>query len=292
VAEAKVGVIGGSGFYQMAALTDSYEVRVDTPFGEPSSAITVGSLEGQRVAFLARHGPGHRILPQEVPSRANVYALKTLGVEAIVGVSAVGSLREEIEPRHIVVPDQLLDRTRGRPSTFFGQGLVAHISFGDPFCPQVRAALVESAREAGATAHSGGTYVAVEGPAFSTRAESNLYRSWGADVIGMTALPEAKLAREAEICYGILACATDYDCWHDAEAEVTAELIVANLRETVAASQEAVRLFLRRLRDDRPCQCREALANALVTPFDRVQADTLAKLEPLIAKYRAAEKTV
>ncbi len=288
MAEAKVGVIGGSGFYQMEGLTDSYELRLDTPFGEPSSAIVVGTLEGERIAFLSRHGPRHRILPQELPARANIYALKTLGVELIVGVGAVGSLREEIEPLHLVVPEQLIDRTGGRPSTFFGEGLVVHIGFAEPFCPEVRQALAASAQEAGATTHNGGTYVTIEGPAFSTRAESNLYRAWGADVIGMTALPEAKLAREAEICYGILACATDYDCWHDDEADVSADLIVGNLRENVAVSQEALRLFLRRLPVDRRCDCRNALANALVTPFELVPPATLAKLEPLIAKYMAA----
>ena len=288
MAEATVGIIGGSGFYQMEGLSDAYEVRADTPFGEPSSAIVVGTLEGERVAFLSRHGPCHRILPQELPSRANIYALKTLGVEVIVGVSAVGSLREDIEPLHLVVPDQLIDRTRGRPSTFFGEGLVAHIGFADPFCPELRPPLVASAREAGATAHDGGTYKAVEGPAFSTRAESNLYRSWGAEIIGMTALPEAKLAREAEICYSILACATDYDCWHDDEADVSAGLIVANLRKNVSVSQEAIRLFLRRLPGQRQCGCRRALGDALVTPLELVPPATLAKLEPLIAKYLTA----
>ncbi len=288
MAEAKVGVIGGSGFYQMDGLTDADELHVETPYGEPSSAIIVGTLEGERIAFLSRHGPGHRILPQELPNRANIYAMKTLGVETIVGVSAVGSLREEIEPLHLLVLDQIIDRTRGRPSTFFGEGLVAHIGFADPFCPELRPALAASAREAGAITHSGGTYVTVEGPAFSTRAESNLYRTWGADVIGMTASPEAKLAREAEICYAILACATDYDCWHDEEADVTADLIVANLQKNVAVSQEAVRLFLRRLPTERQCGCRSALANALVTPLDLVPPATLARLEPLIAKYLTA----
>ena len=288
MAEARVGVIGGSGFYQIDGLTNADELHVDTPYGEPSSAIVVGMLEGERIAFLSRHGPGHRILPQELPNRANIYAMKTLGVETIVGVSAVGSLREEIKPLHLLVPDQIIDRTRGRPSTFFGEGLVAHISFADPFCPELRLALIASAREAGATAHSGGTYVAVEGPAFSTRAESNLYRTWGADVIGMTALPEAKLAREAEICYAILACTTDYDCWHDDEADVTADLIATSLQKNVAVSQEALRLFLRRLPSERKCGCRSALANALVTPLDLVPPATLARLEPLIAKYVTA----
>jgi len=269
----------------MDALTDVEELQIDTPFGEPSGDIVVGTLEGERVAFLPRHGTGHHILPQELPARANIYALKSLGVEMIVGVSAVGSLRQEIEPLHLIAPDQVIDRTRGRPSTFFGEGLVAHIAFADPFCPFMRSALVASAREAGATVHDGGAYVAVEGPAFSTRAESNLYRSWGADVIGMTALPEAKLAREAEICYAILACATDFDCWHASEADVTAEMIVANLRKNVAVSQEAVRLFLRRLPDERRCDCRTALANALITPFDLVPPATLTKLDLLIRKY-------
>lgn len=288
MAEAKVGVIGGSGFYQMDGLSGAEELRIETPFGEPSSPIVVGTLEGERVAFLARHAPGHRILPSELPSRANIYALKTLGVEIIIGVSAVGSLREDIEPLHLVVPDQLIDRTRGRPSTFFGEGLVAHIAFADPFCPDVRAALAGAARDAGAMTHNGGAYVVIEGPAFSTRAESNLYRMWGADIIGMTALPEAKLAREAEICYAILACSTDYDCWHDSEESVTAELIVANLLKNVAVSREALRLFLRRLPQDRQCACRSALSDALVTPLDLVPPDTLAKLEPLLRDYLPA----
>jgi len=288
VAEAIVGIIGGSGFYRMEGLTGARELRPDTPFGAPSGEIALGTLEGVPVAFLPRHGPGHRILPGELPARANVYAMKTLGVEIIVGVSAVGSLREDIEPLHLVVPDQLIDRTRGRPATFFGEGLVAHIAFADPFCPDVRPALVASAREAGATAHNGGTYVAIEGPAFSTRAESNLYRTWGADVIGMTALPEAKLAREAEICYAVLACATDYDCWHEDEADVSAGLIVANLRKNVAVSQETLRLFLRRLPTDRRCECRNALAGALVTPFDQVPPETLARLEPIVGRYLTA----
>lgn len=290
MAEAKVGIIGGSGLYRMDGLTDAEELRPETPFGEPSGPIVVGTLEGHRVAFLPRHGAGHRILPHDLPARANVYALKSLGAETIVGVSAVGSLREEIEPLHLVMPDQVIDRTQGRPSTFFGEGLVAHIGFADPFCPETRTALVASAREAGATVHDGGTYVVVEGPAFSTRAESNLYRNWGAHVIGMTALPEAKLAREAEICYAILACATDYDCWHDAEADVTAEMIVANIRKNVAVSQAAVRLFLRRLPRQRKCACRDALASALVAQLDLVPPETLAKLEPILRKYVAARK--
>ena len=285
---ARVAVIGGSGFYGMAQLTDAQEIRVETPFGPPSDAILVGTLDGERVAFLPRHGRGHRILPSELPARANIYALKLLGVEVVIGVSAVGSLREDIEPLHLVVPDQVIDRTRGRTSTFFGEGLVAHIAFADPFCPALRDVLVGSARAAGATVHRGGTYVVMEGPAFSSRAESNLYRSWGADVIGMTALPEAKLAREAEMCYGILACATDYDVWHDAHADVTAEMIVANLRKNVAVSQQAVRLALSRLPAQRACPCATALRDALVTPMELVPPETLKRLGPIIARYARA----
>lgn len=288
---AQVGIIGGSGFYTMDGLEDVEELRLETPFGQPSGPVLMGQLEGVRVAFLARHGPHHSILPSELPVRANVYALKTLGVDIILGVSAVGSLREDIEPLHLVAPDQLIDRTRGRQSTFFGDGLVAHVGFAEPFCPDVRAALVTAAREAGATTHNGGTYVVMEGPAFSTRAESNLYRSWGADVIGMTGLPEAKLAREAETCYAMLALATDYDCWHDTEADVTASMIVANLRKNVEVSQQALRLFLTRLPSTRSCECRDALADALVTPLDQVPADTLERLEPLIGKYVPAGRT-
>ncbi len=281
----RAAVIGGSGFYQMEGLSAIEEVHLDTPYGPTSDAITVGTLERVRVAFLPRHGVGHRLLPSEVPARANIYALKQLGVEFIIGVSAVGSLREDIEPLHMVVPDQLIDRTRGRPSTYFGEGLVAHISFGDPFCPRLRNVLATAAKEVGATVHRAGTYVVMEGPAFSTRAESNLYRSWGADVIGMTALPEAKLAREAEICYAILACATDYDCWHDTHAEVTAEMIVANLLKNVEVSRQAVRLALGRLPEQRDCPCASALKDALVTPLHLVPAPTRQRLWPLIAKY-------
>jgi len=289
----RAAVIGGSGFYRMDGLSDVEELRVDTPFGPPSDAITVGTLDGpfggaqdrQRVAFLPRHGVGHRILPSELPSRANIYALKKLGVEFIISVSAVGSLREEIEPLHMVVPDQLIDRTRGRPSTFFGEGLVAHIAFADPFCSELRGVLSASTHEAGATVHRGGSYVVVEGPAFSTRAESNLYRGWRADVIGMTALPEAKLAREAEICYAILACCTDYDVWHDTHEDVSAELIVANLLKNVELSRRAVRLALGRLPAERRCGCADALKNAIVTPMDLVPPQTRERLAPLLEKY-------
>lgn len=281
----RAAVIGGSGFYQMDGLSEIEEVSLDTPYGPPSDAITIGTLDGQRVAFLPRHGVGHRVLPSELPARANIYALKTLGAEFIIGVSAVGSLREDIEPLHLVVPDQLIDRTRGRASTFFGDGLAAHVAFGDPFCPHLRGVVAAAAKEAGATVHRAGTYVVIEGPAFSTRAESGLYRSWGADVIGMTALPEAKLAREAEICYAILACSTDYDCWHETHDDVTAEMIVANLMKNVETSRRAVRASLARLPQVRDCLCASALKDALVTSIDVVPRATRERLGPLIGKY-------
>ncbi len=282
---ARVAVIGGSGFYQMEGLSAVEEVRIDTPFGAPSDAIVIGTLDDQRVAFLPRHGVGHRILPSELPAQANIWALKSLGVEFIVAVSAVGSLRGQIEPLHMVVPDQVIDRTRGRISTFFGDGIVAHIAFADPFCPQLRSVLSVSTQQAGAIVHRGGTLVAIEGPAFSTRAESKLYRSWGADIIGMTALPEAKLAREAEICYAMLACSTDYDVWHDTHEDVSADMIVTNLLKNVEVSRRAVRLALSSLPARRSCGCGQALKDAIVTQFNLVPPATLRKLAPLVEKY-------
>src|SRR5881397_2228845 len=252
----RAAVIGGSGFYQMDGLSDVEDVRIDTPFGLPSDNLVIGTLAGERVAFLPRHGVGHRILPSEIPARANIHALKQLGVEFILSVSAVGSLREDIEPLHMVVPDQLIDRTRGRASTFFGEGIVAHIAFADPFCPELRTLLAEATHEAGATVHRGGTLVVIEGPAFSTRAESNLYRSWGADIIGMTALPEAKLAREAEICYAILACSTDYDCWKTDLEEVAIEEVLAVLNANVAMAKKVVHDVAPQLPPDPQCRCR------------------------------------
>ncbi len=283
----RVAVIGGSGFYEMEGLSETETLAIDTPFGPTSDLITIGTLDSVRIAFLPRHGVGHRILPSEIPARANIWALKTLGVEFIVSVSAVGSLREDIEPLHMVVPDQLIDRTRGRPSTFFGEGLVAHVSLADPFCGHLRGVLSGATKEADATVHNGGTYVVIEGPAFSTRAESNLYRSWGADVIGMTALPEAKLAREAEICYAILACSTDYDCWREGHEDVTAEMIVGNLLRNVEVSREAVRLTLQRLPARRDCVCATALKDALVTSIELVPEETKSRLAPIIGKYIA-----
>ena len=281
----RAAVIGGSGFYEMDGLSDIETLNVDTPFGPTSDAITTGALDGQRVAFLPRHGVGHRLLPAEIPARANIWALKQLGVEFIVSVSAVGSLREELGPLHLVVPDQLIGRTRGRVSTFFGEGLVAHVAFADPFCSQLRGVVGGAADETAATVHEGGTYVVIEGPAFSTHAESNLYRAWGADIIGMTALPEAKLAREAEICFAVLACSTDYDCWHDGHEDVTAEMIVANLLRNVDVSRRAVRLALQRLPETRDCACKDALKDALVTSLDLVPAATKQRLGPIIGRY-------
>jgi 5'-methylthioadenosine phosphorylase len=282
---ARVAVIGGSGFYDMEGLTDLEEVRQRTPFGEPSDSIVLGSLEGVRVAFLPRHGRGHRILPTDVPARANMYALKSLGVEFVISVSAVGSLREEFQPLHLVVPDQIIDRTRARASTFFGDGLVAHVALADPFCPVLSEIVYESAREAGAATHRGGTYVVMEGPAFSTRAESRLYRSWGADVIGMTALPEAKLAREAEMCYVTLASVTDYDSWYEAHAEVTAEMIISNLNRNVAICRRVVAEAVRRLPEARRCFCATSLNDALVTPFHLVPDRTKKVLAPIIGRF-------
>ncbi len=285
MAEARVAIIGGSGLYQMDGLAGVKEVSPNTPYGRPSDAIILGELSGVPVAFLPRHGRGHRISPTELPVRANIYALKTLGVERVISVSAVGSLKEEVHPLDLVVPDQLIDRTRQRASTFFGDGLVAHVSFADPFCQDLSAALADTATEVGATVHRGGTYVVMEGPAFSTRAESFLYRSWGASVIGMTALPEAKLAREAEMCYAILACATDYDCWHETEEAVSVEMVITDLSKNVATSKEIVRRLLSRLSPERTCACASALKSALITDRSAIPQATRKRLAPLISKY-------
>ncbi len=282
MSEAQVAVIGGSGFYELAGLEDHREVRIDTPFGEPSDAILLGTLGTVHVAFLPRHGKGHRLLPGEVPARANIYALKTLGVERIISVNAVGSLREEIVPRHMVVPDQLIDRTVGRADTFFGEGLVAHISFGDPFCPELRRFLVEGARRSGVEVHEGGTALVIEGPSFSTRAESLLHRSWGAELVSMTILPEARLAREAGICYAVLACVTDYDVWREAYAGVTAQMVLDNLLATVESARRAVALAIEELALARSCDCGSALDDALITQPGLVPPATLRKLAPII----------
>jgi 5'-methylthioadenosine phosphorylase len=266
----------------MDGLTDVQEVKATTPFGDPSDIIVVGRLEGTPVAFLPRHGRGHRINPSQLPARANIYALKSLGVERVISVSAVGSLREEIHPLDMVVPDQLIDRTMGRPATFFEDGLAAHVSFADPFCAVLSETVTEAIEEVGATVHPEGTYVVIEGPAFSTRAESRLYRSWGADVIGMTALPEAKLAREAELCYTVLACATDYDVWNQEAADVSVEAVVANLQHNVATSREILRRAIPRIPLDRECPCATALQDAIITAPDRITPEVRERLRVLV----------
>jgi 5'-methylthioadenosine phosphorylase len=285
MAQAKIGVIGGSGIYEMEGLTGIEEVRVKTPFGDPSDSIVIGTLEGQRVAFLPRHGRGHRIMPSELPARANIYALKTLGVEHIISISACGSLKQEMAPLDIVVPDQLFDRTKGRPSTFFGNGLVAHISFADPFCPCLSEVLYEAAKASGAHVHRGGTLVVMEGPAFSTKAESRIYRQWGADLIGMTALPEAKLAREAEMCYSTIAHVTDFDVWHPSHGSVTVEMIVKNLLKNAEVSKRIVRKAVQAIASERTCTCSSALKDAIITARDRIPEQIKRDLAPLIGKY-------
>ncbi len=285
MAEARIGIMGGTGLYQMDGLEEVEEVALETPFGTPSDAIVTGSLKGVRVAFLPRHGRGHRLSPSEIPVRANIYAFKSLGVERIISVSAVGSLKEEIRPLDIVVPDQLIDRTRARPGTFFGDGIVAHVGMAEPFCGVVRDALCQGAERAGATVHSRGTYVVMEGPQFSTRAESFLYRSWGAGVIGMTAQPEAKLAREAEICYAVLACSTDYDCWHESEAEVTIDMVIANLNQNTAISKAILGDVIPRLAGERSCPCASALESAIITERARIPSETRRRLGVLVDRY-------
>jgi len=284
--EIEVAVIGGSGLYRMPDLADTESRVVETPFGAPSDAITIGTLAGRRVAFLPRHGVGHRIPPALVPARANFYALKSLGVRAVISVSAVGSLREEIAPLHIVVPDQIVDRTTSRPRTFFDrEGLVGHVSLAEPFCPSLRDLLIEEARAAGATVHAHGAYLCIEGPRFSTKAESRLYRQWGLDIIGMTAMPEAQLAREAELCYAVLAFATDYDVWHESEEQVSVDLVVQNLTRNVATAQEIIRRVVPRIAPDGDDACANALAGALMTEPARVPADVRARLGILVDKY-------
>ena len=285
MAEAKIAFIGGSGLYDIDGLTDAEQLTIDTPFGSPSDVVMAGTLEGRRVAFLARHGRGHRHLPTEIPFRANIYALKTLGVERIISVSAVGSLRERIAPLDMVVPDQLIDRTRSRVNTFFGDGVAAHVGFADPFCPELRSDLIDASRGRTAVVHDGGTYVVMEGPQFSTRAESMLYRSWGASIIGMTALPEAKLAREAEICYATLALVTDYDVWHQSEAEVSVDLVVANLMKNVETTQELLPDLTARIRESRECNCQSALERAIITSRDRISDEVKSRLSAIIGRY-------
>ena len=284
--EAEIGLVGGSGLYALAGLSGVREVRVATPFGAPSDAIHVGMVGDRAVAFLARHGRDHKILPGEINYRANVYALKSLGVTRMLSASAVGSMKPELRPRDVVLPDQFIDRTTRRAATFFGDGIAAHVGFADPVCPETRSVLLESARAVGATAHDGGTYLCMEGPAFSTRAESRLYRSWGVDVIGMTNLTEAKLAREAEICYATLALVTDYDCWHDEEDDVTVTGVLENLRANAALAAAALRGAVLALPKERAaCACGEALRNAIITPLAAVTPDARARLGVLLERY-------
>jgi 5'-methylthioadenosine phosphorylase len=280
-----IGIIGGSGLYDMAELTHREERRMSTPFGEPSAPYVIGTLRGKRVAFLARHGAGHRLLPSELNFRANVYGFKTLGVEYILSASAVGSLKQEYKPLDLVIPEQFVDRTRGRISTFFGRGLVAHVGFAHPFCAPLSDIAFRAARDAGATVHKGGTYVCMEGPQFSTLAESRLYRSWGMDIIGMTNLQEAKLAREAEICYTTIALVTDYDCWHPEHDQVTVDMIVANLMENARTAQQVIASAAGMLPFERTCECASALKHAIITRPEAVPADVKRELAPIIGKY-------
>ena len=286
---AKIGIIGGSGLYKMDALKDIQEVKLSTPFGNPSDALIVGEIEGATVAFLARHGRGHHLLPSELPFRANIHAMKQLGVEYIISASAVGSLIEEAKPLDMVIPDQFIDRTKNRESTFFGEGLVAHIAFGDPVCPNLASVLADAAESLDLSElnlHRGGTYVCMEGPAFSTKAESNLYRSWGATVIGMTNLTEAKLAREAEIAYATLALVTDYDCWHDDHDSVTVEMIIDNLQKNAVNAQLVITETVKRLNAKPPeSMAHSALKYAILTPADKIPAATKEKLALLTKKY-------
>ena len=280
-----IGIIGGSGLYDMAELTDREERVVHTPFGDPSGPYILATLRGRRVAFLARHGEGHRLLPSELNFRANIFGFKTLGVEWIISASAVGSLREDYKPQDLVVPHQFFDRTRGRVSTFFGEGLVAHVGFAHPFCAPLSGLVLGAGRQCGATIHDGGTYVCMEGPQFSTVAESNAYRASGFDVIGMTNLQEAKLAREAEICYSTLALVTDYDCWHPDHDSVTVEMIIANLTANARMAQRVIAAAVEQLPIQRTCECARALANAIITRPEAVPVATKHKLAPIVGKY-------
>jgi len=283
--QAKIGVIGGTGLYQIEGLTNIEEVNIDTPFGKPSDTITIGRLEGVGIAFLPRHGKGHRISPTEVPYRANIYAFKSLGVEHIIAVNTVGSFKQEIKPGDLVIPDQLIDRTRQRVNTFFGDGLVVHIPFADPFCPVLSQVLYQAAKEAGASVHLKGTYVAMEGPAFSTRAESRLYRSWGADIIGMTALPEARLAREAEICYASVAGVTDYDSWQKRAELFTVDTILNILHRNTDTIRKIIKLAVARIPQKRDCGCATALKDAIVTDPKFIPPEQRKKLDLLLGKY-------
>ncbi len=281
-----IGVIGGSGLYEMEGLTDIGTVSLETPFGAPSDEYITGVLDGVRMVFLPRHGKGHRLLPSEVNYRANIYGMKKLGVTRIISVSAVGSMKEEIAPGHIVIPDQFIDRTNAtRANTFFGNGVAGHVQFADPVCGELSGQLFDAAREAGATVHKGGTYICMEGPAFSTRAESSMYRSFGVSVIGMTNIPEAKLAREAEICYGVIALATDYDCWHESHADVSVDAILAIIRNNVAMAKKIIVHAVHRIGSERGCPCASALQYAIITDRTFIPERAKKDLDIIIGKY-------
>ena len=281
----RIGIIGGSGLYDMQELSRVTAVSIDTPFGHPSDDYVIGTLKGVRVAFLPRHGQGHRLTPSEINFRANIYGFKRLGASHIISVTAVGSLKEDIHPLDIVIPDQFYDRTRNRESTFFGDGLVAHIAFAQPVCPELALLLNETAVETGAKTHSGGTLICIEGPAFSTRAESNLYRRWGMDIIGMTSLQEAKLSREAEICYAALALVTDYDCWHEDESEVTVETVLMNLNKNISHAKKILQTIVPKIPEKRACLCATALERAIMTDARAIAEETRQKLGIIVDKY-------
>jgi 5'-methylthioadenosine phosphorylase len=285
MAEIKLAVIGGSGVYDMEALTDVEERRIVTPFGDPSDTLVIGTLAGARIAFLPRHGRGHRLTPSQVPYRANIWALKSLGVERIISISACGSMKEKYAPRQVVIPDQIYDNTKKRDYSFFGEGLVAHISFAEPFCPHLRQVLHQATRKAGGIVHMGGTYVIIEGPRFSTRGESRIYRSWGVDIIGMTAVPEAQLAREAEICYATMAHITDYDVWHEEEEAVNVQMLIDNLMANADLSKRTIAELVPLLAEERLCDCGQTLAAAFITHRDLIPPAKIEQLRPIVGKY-------
>lgn len=281
----KIGIIGGSGLYNIEGIKDVENVKVDTPFGKPSDQYITGTLEDKSIVFLPRHGKSHSILPGELNFRANIYGMKKLGVERIIAVSAVGSMKEEIKPLDIVIPDQFIDRTRGRIGTFFGDGIVGHVSLADPVCSILAEGLYEAAKSVGANVHKGGTYVCIEGPQFSTRAESRTYRQWDVSVIGMTNIQEAKLAREAEICYSTLALSTDYDCWYEEEEDVTADMVIRNMKKNVDMAKAILKSAIPLIKDERGCGCVNAASNTIVTPLDKIPNETKEKLSVIFGKY-------
>lgn len=285
MSEIRIGIIGGSGLYRMPDLTDAEEISVETPFGSPSDSLTIGTLSGVRVAFLPRHGRNHQFSPSQVPARANFWALKSLGVKHVISINAVGSMREEIAPLDLVVPDQIVDRTQNRVRSFFEHGPVVHVSLAEPFCPALRPALIAAVRSAGARVHEGGTYICIEGPQFSTKAESRIYRSWGVDIIGMTAMPEARLAREAELCYAVLALATDYDVWHETEEPVNVAAIIGNLRRNTETAQAVIRNVIPVLAKMADCDCGSALAHAIVTAREGIDPETRERLGLFLGRY-------